>query len=180
MARFANLLEALNEAPANQPFVTFWVDEDQRETLTFAEFRLRACQQASALRSRVTSGDRVVVIMEQAIPAMAAFVASMMLGVVPAILAGPNFKVDPAKYRSGLAGVTANLGARAVVIDEQFPEELIACVALGRETALVRAGGKDPVAGKELPDLPAIVPTIQPGSLAFIQHSAGTTGLQKG
>ncbi len=46
----------------------------------------------------------------------------------------------------------------------------------GDETALVRAGeasgdGRD----EELPD-----PGNQPDSLAFIQHSAGTTGLQKG
>ena len=56
----------------------------------------------------------------------------MMLGAVPAFLAYPNIKVEPAKYRSGLAGVTANLGAKAVVIDEEFPEEMLEYVTLER------------------------------------------------
>ena len=58
--------------------------------------------------------------MPQDIPAMATFVGAMMLGAVPAIIAYPNFKVEPAKYRFGLAGVTANLSAKVVVIDEEL------------------------------------------------------------
>ena len=45
---------------------------------------------------------------------MAVFAGAMMLGAVPAFLAYPNFKIDPAKYRSGLAGVTANLERQGV------------------------------------------------------------------
>ena len=52
---------------------------------------------------------------------MTIFVGAMMLGAVPAFLAYPNFKVEPSKYRSGLAGVTANLSAKVVVIDKEFP-----------------------------------------------------------
>jgi acyl-CoA synthetase (AMP-forming)/AMP-acid ligase II len=184
--RFANLVEALRAAPDNRPFVTVWIDEDERQRVTFAEFRRRAHVEADALRDRgLTAGDRVVIIMPQGIPAMTTFVAAMMLGAVPAFLAYPNFKIEPSKYRSGLAGVTANLSAKAVVIDEEFPEEMLGCVSVGRETKLLRAGGKD-LGGEKGPldlqkcDLQREAPKIQPESLAFIQHSAGTTGLQKG
>ena len=61
---------------------------------------------------------------------MATFVGAMMLGAVPAFLAYPNFKVEPSKYRSGLAGVTANLSAKVVVIDEEFPDEMLGYVSL--------------------------------------------------
>jgi len=37
-----NLIGALDAAPPDRPFVTYWVDEDERETVTFAEFRARA------------------------------------------------------------------------------------------------------------------------------------------
>ena len=180
MIRFANLIDALDAAPDDQPFVTVWIDEDERETVTFSEFRRRARWEASALkRHGLTAGDRLVIIMPQGISAMTTFVAAMMLGAVPAFLAYPNFKVEPSKYRSGLAGVTATLHAQAVVIDQQFPEEMLECVALGPETKLLRAGGTNS-SDENSPGLQKNVRRIEPDSLAFIQHSAGTTGLQKG
>jgi len=180
LIQFPNLIEALEAAPGGQPFVTEWIDEDERRTVTFAEFRDRAQSHAGALAAQgVMDGDRVVIIMPQGIPAMTTFVAAMMLGAVPAFLAYPNFKVEPSKYRSGLAGLTANLRAKAVVIDQEFPEEMLGCVALGHETRLIRAGDNSAGApGEGLLRKDRV--EIRPGTLAFIQHSAGTTGLQKG
>ncbi len=175
--QFRNLLDALDSAPASRPFVTAWIDEDEQETLTFADFRQRARGQAAKLRdSGVTIGDRVVIIMPQGIAAMTAFVGAMMLGAVPTFLAYPNFKIEPSKYRSGLAGVTANLNARAVVIDEEFPEEMLGHVSLEAATKLIRA--RELRDANQQSDIP--LPVIRQESLAFIQHSAGTTGLQKG
>ena len=139
--KFRTLIDALNAAPGDRLFVTAWIDEDEREEVTFAEFRRRSRVQAALLRDHhVAVGDRVVLIMPQGIPAMTTFVGAMMLGAVPAILAYPNFKVDAAKYRHGLAGVTANLAAKVVVIDEEFPADLLDHVHLGNGTELIRAG----------------------------------------
>jgi acyl-CoA synthetase (AMP-forming)/AMP-acid ligase II len=145
-------------------------------TLTFADFRRHAYLQAGMLRDQgVTAGDRVVIIMPQGIPAMTTFVGAMMLGAAPTFLAYPNFKIEPSKYRSGLTGVTANLKAKTVVIDEAFPDEMLGHVSLDEGTRLVRAGTGNVADDKDL-----VRPDIQADSLAFIQHSAGTTGLQKG
>ncbi len=172
-----SLIDALAAAPGDRPFVTAWIDEDERGNVTFAEFRRRARLQATIFCDHgVMVGDRVIIIMPQSISAMTTFVGAMMLGAVPAFLAYPNFKVEASKYRSGLAGVTANLNAKIVVIDEEFPDDMLGHVSLGAETRLLRAkdsGG--PGADVKLPEL-----ANQAGSLAFIQHSAGTTGLQKG
>ena len=170
------LTDALNAAPATREFITAWNDEDDCETVTFGEFRRRAHAQAALLqRHGATTGDRIVIIMPQGIPAMTVFAGAMMVGAVPAFLAYPNFKVEPSKYRSGLAGVTANLRARLVVIDAQFPDEMLGHVALGDGTELLRSGDDIAAADEKISD-----PGIQPDSLAFLQHSAGTTGLQKG
>ena len=170
------LIDALLSAPADRPFVTAWIDEDEQETATFGEFRRMARIQALLLKDQgVSVGDRVVLIMPQGIPLMATFVGAMLLGAVPAILAYPNFKVEPAKYRFGLAGVTANLHARVVVVDSQFPDDLLGHIGLG-DTHLLRAADAGINGGEaDLTD-----PENTPDSLAFIQHSAGTTGLQKG
>jgi acyl-CoA synthetase (AMP-forming)/AMP-acid ligase II len=177
MARFRNLIDALADAPGDRPFITAWIDEDERETVTFAEFRRHARAQAKALSDRnVNAGDRVVILMSQSIPAMATFAGAMMLGAVPAFLAPPNFKVEASKYRAGLAGVTANLKAKVVVIDDEFPEDMMEHVYLSEEAQVIRTiDGKSVSADVELPEL-----EIRPENLAFIQHSAGTTGLQKG
>ena len=174
--KYRTLVDALLSAPAERPFVTAWIDEDDRETATFGEFRRMARLQALLLKGNgVAVGDRVVLIMPQGIPLMATFVGAILLGAVPAILAYPNFKVEPAKYRFGLAGVTANLRAKVVVIDRPFPHDLLGHVSLGQARLLraVEAGVNGGEA--ELSD-----PGNAPDSLAFIQHSAGTTGLQKG
>ncbi len=47
---YRTLLDALNFAPASRSFVTSWLDEDERETVTFGEFRRRARLQAALLR----------------------------------------------------------------------------------------------------------------------------------
>ena len=157
-----------------------WIDEDDHESITFGEFRPRAQAEAAALYEEgIAEGDRVVLIMAQGISAMTTFVGAMMLGAVPAFLAYPNFKVEPSKYRSGLGGVTANLRAKAVVIDENFPDEMLECVSLGSETKLLRAGRNNRKLGDSYYRRESS-PKIGSGSLAFIQHSAGTTGLQKG
>src|SRR5207244_5258616 len=96
-------------------------------------------------------------------------------GAVPAILAYPNFKVEPAKYRFGLRGVSANLKARLILVAPEFPDELLHDLSGDRDVRVVRCD--DTVGSAALADAP---PAIDPDRLAFIQHSAGTTGLQKG
>lgn len=179
MLQFSNLVAALEAAPEESPFVTFWIDEDERETVTFGEFRCRARAEAAALHGAgVTTSDRLVFIMPQSIAAMTSFAAAMMLGAVPAFVAYPNFKVEPSKYRAGLSGVTANLSAKAVVIDQNFPENMMGCVAMGQETKVIRSGAE--LSKEPAKSFDTNSDAIRSESLAFIQHSAGTTGLQKG
>src|SRR3984893_13658752 len=129
---FRTLLEAFLAAPPAQPFVTTWNDDDHLYTMTFGEFLNRARSHASYFRHHnVKAGDRIILIMPQGISLMAAFVGAMLLRAVPAILAYPNFKLEPAKYSFGLSGVSANLRARLVVLDEAFPEDLLGHVAFG-------------------------------------------------
>jgi fatty-acyl-CoA synthase len=175
--RFRTLVDALLAAPRQQPFITMCHDEDDVQTVTFEEFIQFAKLQAAHFQGYgLRAGDRVILIMPQGIPLMAAFVGSMLLGAVPAILAYPNFKVDPDKYRSGLAGVSENLQARLVVVDDEFPTELTDHLVMSQGAQLVHsANSSTPSADPRPPNT-----YYSPGSLAFIQHSAGTTGLQKG
>jgi fatty-acyl-CoA synthase len=175
--QYGDLFAALAAAPAEQPFVTEWHDESDQCSVTFGEFRHRAQAQASFLKSEgVRAGDRVVLILRQGITLMTAFAGAMMLGAVPAILAYPNFKVDPAKYRQSLRGVTSNLRAPFLLVDAQFPDPLLANLDLDAATKFLRSPNEIATHHETL----SRDATIRPDQLAFIQHSAGTTGLQKG
>jgi len=174
---FRTLTEALLAAPQGKPFVTMWSDDDDVRTLTFGEFTRWAQSQAAYFRQQgLVRGDRIILIMPQGIALMAAFAGALLLGAVPAILAYPTFKIEPSKYRFGLSGVSANLKAKLVVIDDSFPEEFLDHVSLGDQSKLVRAlSSTSDSANGIAPDI-----SFAPQELAFIQHSAGTTGLQKG
>lgn len=174
---FRTLVEALFAAPPDKPFVTMWRDEDDIDSVTFAQFTRRSVIQAAGMREGgARAGDTVILIMPQGIPLMTAFAGAMMLGAVPAILAYPNFKVEPAKYRSGLAGVTRNLRARLVVVDQNLPEGFMSHLDTGEGAGLIR--GIDSTTGDS--EQLSVCACAGSDKIAFIQHSAGTTGLQKG
>jgi acyl-CoA synthetase (AMP-forming)/AMP-acid ligase II len=175
-AQFLTLVEALAAAPPERPFVTMWEDEDDVQTMTFGEFTRFACLQAERLRARgLRPQDTVVLVMPQGIPLLATFAGAMLVGAVPAILAYPNFKTDPAKYSSGLAGVLANLKAPMVAVQDESTEMLLG-------DHLPRNDGTQIVCSVALSDERPRLPNLpsEPERVAFIQHSAGTTGLQKG
>ena len=46
MLPYTNLVAALEAAPGDRPFITYWIDEDEHDTVTFFEFRQRACVEA--------------------------------------------------------------------------------------------------------------------------------------
>ena len=174
---FATLTDALLAAPTQKPFVTMWIDDDDERTFTFGEFtRWSNAQAASFKEQGVRKGDTVILIMPQGVTLMAAFAGAMLLGAVPAILAYPTFKVEPAKYRFGLAGVSANLNAKLVVVDASFPAEFLESISLGDQSKLMRVDSSPSISG----DIEVSHTPCEPQDLAFIQHSAGTTGLQKG
>ncbi len=172
---FETLSQALLAAPPERPFVTLWRDEDDVEIVTFGDFQERSWAQAESLQSQgVAKGDTVILVMPQGIPLMSAFAGAMLLGAIPAILAYPSFKVEPTKYRAGLQGVSANLRARLVVVDRELPPDLLAHVSNSEDGIAYASGALRPSEGFERNC------DSSRDQVAFIQHSAGTTGLQKG
>jgi fatty-acyl-CoA synthase len=177
MNKYPTLIDALFSAPQERPFVTVCNDDDDCETVSFGDFtRLAKLQAADFDNHGLRAGDRIILVMPQGILLMASFAGAMLLGAAPAILAYPNFKVDPSKYTSGLAGVSQNLQARLVVVDENFPSEFSQHLTMRKDATLVRTAR--PSAGSS--DVPLLNYSHSRDGLAFIQHSAGTTGLQKG
>src|SRR3990167_1484349 len=176
--KYSTLIEALREAPPNKPFVTLWHDDNDIETVTFGDFiRLAEAKALQLIRLGIGKGDIVILIHPQDINVMAAFAGTMMIGAIPSILAYPNFKVEPSKYKRGLMGVCSNLGARLILVDDKFPSDLIDLIEKSQETRVRII--RDSTGSVEKPERLSLQ-DIDSEKIAFIQHSAGTTGLQKG
>lgn len=169
------MLGAALAAPADRPFLSFWQGDACAERLAFGEFTHQAQRYAAWLAARgVAAGATVALVLPHGSALMAAFAGALWLGAVPTILAYPTFKVDPQKYRQGLAGVAAHLDATHVIIADELPTDL--------RDALMQTPTTHVVAPPATLPSPAAIPpraAVAPTDVAFIQHSGGTTGLQK-
>ena len=174
-----NLLDVIGKVLPENPFATFYGPDPAfaEEAVNHGDFRDLSRKFAALFRqSGVNPGDTIILVMQQGVSLMAAFAGAMWVGAVPAILAYPNFKLDPAKYRRGLMGVTSNLRARLIVLDPEFPASLEICFPAARDVGRLR------VSRQRLEEMEPTTFRYRPRAdeIAFIQHSAGTTGLQKG
>lgn len=145
-------------------------------SVNFGEFISLAEIKAQRLQScGLVAGEKVILLLPHGIELVAAFVGVMMLGGVPAILPYPTSKVEPNKYASGLAGVSANIKARFVVVDESFPPHLLNFIAT-ECTQVLRGFDGQSISSSGL----SVDARIGSSDVAFLQHSSGTTGQQKG
>jgi fatty-acyl-CoA synthase len=108
------------------------------------------------------------------------YLAVITLGALPSVLAYPNPKLHPDKFRQGLQGMARHSGLDWIITEQEL-ECVLHPLLDDRETTI--RGILFPLAGGN--NLPAngtfrIIHTqTTPDSPCFLQHSSGTTGLQK-
>ncbi|MBF0624063.1 MAG: AMP-binding protein [Magnetococcales bacterium] len=106
---------------------------------------------------------------------IAAFLGALWAGQLPTFLAPPSPRMEPRKYRESFAQMVTHIQPRWMVVDR---------LALGAvdPAALDGAAGCRLVRPEAVTDATAIRPPApQDGAaVAVVQHSSGTTGLQKG
>ncbi len=164
---------------AGETCLTVWKpgSEPEFESLSFGTFQRLSHRAAGwMVDAGVEIGDTVILLIRHPALLMVVFWGAVLRGAVPTILAYPNFKMDREKYAFGLAGVTAKTRSRLVIADSEFPPDLSALIDLPGGSSL-REISRQAVEAS----LPFTSdPRINPDHPVLLQHSAGTTGLQKG
>lgn len=145
----------------------------QKETsLTFGEL-VSATKRAAAFLNDagVKRGDVVVLIGTHHIDFYANWLGAVWLGAIPTILAEPSVRIDKQIYWTRLAALLERIQAKAVTIDPRIKVESDWSVNMLRFTysQVAESAGETPERIKANAD-----------DILLLQHSSGTTGLQKG
>ncbi|HYH42799.1 MAG TPA: AMP-binding protein [Burkholderiales bacterium] len=103
----------------------------------------------------------------------AAFIGGLLSGHIPTMLAPPSPRMERGKYASAFRQMVRHIEPDHLVVDKDVYRELETLDLAEASSVLVDAG--------TIPDRGDFAPCAHdPDGLALIQHSSGTTGLQKG
>jgi acyl-CoA synthetase (AMP-forming)/AMP-acid ligase II len=154
------------------PSVVYVRPGAEAQTVSRGEFWAASDRYAGGLGDLgVRAGDVVIIAHADGLDALYAFWGALRLGAIPSMFPILTEKLDPDAYLSHLRLLLRHAGARVVVSTETFAPALAEAVACPTATfARLRAA------------LPSTPPPVDPDpdDVAFLQHSSGTTGLQKG
>ncbi len=175
-----HLVRAEREAPDRAVIHLLRAREADR-TITGREFMRGAAAYARAYQAAgVRPGEVVVLILQHGEPIVFAFFGAILHGAIPSIMPFLTEKLSPEKYRDDLKALIDVTRPAAVLTFREFEPEVRAADALGALRVVLLA--EDVAAGEAAePDPHALAGLSRaPEDITLLQHSSGTTGLQKG
>jgi fatty-acyl-CoA synthase len=173
-ARSRTLLDVVGDhgADPDARAVVYLRPGSDAETVSRREFWERADRCANGLRELgLRRGDVVILAHADGLDALYAFWGALRIGAIPSMFPTPTEKLDPDVYRTSMSLLVRHSGARMVVAADAFVpvlSEVVGCLTTG--FARLQASPSSAA--------PPVEPA--PDDVAFLQHSSGTTGLQKG
>ena len=161
--------------PDSTAITLITANDPQPRHVTVREFFDGAGRYAEALRDvQVGPRDLVILVMDHGEPLLNAFWGAMMLGAIPSIFPFLSDKLDPTLYYERVKALVTHSGATAVIASEQFAGPL-ADLLKDSGVRVIGESQLKPGSGKA-----SFTPGVGGDDIAFLQHSSGTTGLQKG
>lgn len=158
----------------DRPAVIYTATGEPPLIVSRAEFRERAQRYAAALAQVGLGQDDLVIIAHtQSLESVYLFWACLLRGAIPSMFPTLTEKLDPGVYLANLGELVRLSAVAAVLTTDEFAAHV------GPELDCPVYGS---AALGELPPA-AAAPSVaapDPDAIAFLQHSSGTTGLQKG
>lgn len=147
--------------------------------VTYHEFFEQSARYAHALEKEgIRPGDLVALILQHGESVLYGFWGAMLLGAVPSIFPFLSDKLDPDRYFDSVRQLVDHSGVRVVITYSDLEADLKHHLdGLPGLNAIINAETLQ--AGGDVEHYLALNPA-QPEDTAFLQHSSGSTGLQKG
>lgn len=172
--QYRTLLDAAALQGGDAPAVIYVATGEEPQIVTRDAFRAAVMQYAAALQHMgIAPRDLVVIAHTQNLESIFAFWGAILAGAIPSMFTTLTEKLDREIYMRGMAELVRLSQVRAVLTTDEFAPTLaehVDCPVYGSEAlkTSIQAGAAPQIH------------TPQPERIAFLQHSSGTTGLQKG
>jgi acyl-CoA synthetase (AMP-forming)/AMP-acid ligase II len=178
-ATLPGLLHELERLDAERVAIVFQLEDDDHP-ITYRELVQRAGGFARALKvAGIEAGEPIIIILEHSLDLVFSFFGALLNGSIPAIMPFLTEKLSPDRYRESLASLIEITRPAALVSYRGFESEIDLLPIPGssvRTVIYVDDQRQDPEwIWDEVGELER-----DPEGLALLQHSSGTTGLQKG
>ncbi len=178
-AHYHTLLDAVALQSENdeRPALIYLETDRAPLTITRRAFRQAVTAHAAGLRRiGIVPRDLVIIAHTQNLESIYAFWGALLCGAIPSMFPTLTEKLDPDVYRHSMAELARLSEVRAIFTTDEFEPQLAAakmpCQVFG-STHLAQSVSNA--------DVESFVFHIPVGDeIAFLQHSSGTTGLQKG
>jgi acyl-CoA synthetase (AMP-forming)/AMP-acid ligase II len=128
----------------------------------------------------IQPGDVILLVLQHGVDLLYSYFGAVLQGAIPAIMPFLTEKLLPERYRADLAGLISISQPTAIVTYPEFELEVRAAIKPDHDlvkTIIV----SNQVEGPCSPQFSSFDGLRRkPGDIALLQHSSGTTGLQKG
>src|SRR5574341_1795834 len=190
MTTLAHLLQRNFAGFPERPAVHLLYNRRPDFTMTYRTLMQGAAGYARALDAAgIQPGEVVVLILQHGEALVHSFFGAILHGAIPSIMPFLTEKLTPDKYRQDLAALVEVTRPAAIVTYPDFVPEVRAALRRREAPRAERAGDGpvravlvsadiQPMAGPDLDATPGL--RRSPDDVVLLQHSSGTTGLQKG
>ena len=173
----------LNQAYQNQPDFTILTLQHAGQPdipVSYRELIEGAAGYAGTYQELgIQPGEVIILILEHGRDLVNAFWGAVLHGAIPSIMPFLTEKLLPERYRADLAALIAVTQPAAIVTYPEFENEIQP--ALKTDDSVRQVILSNTVQGPSIPDFEKFAGfQRQPGDIVLLQHSSGTTGLQKG
>jgi fatty-acyl-CoA synthase len=173
------LLDNYHQAP-DQTALTLLFSRQPPIVWTYRDLMVKAAGYAAALeKAGVQPGEVVILIHDHGEDLAASFFGAVLRGAIPSIMPFLTEKLAPDQYRSALAALFEICTPAAVATYPEFVAEVRRAAGDHSPLRTVLVSGEIPA--QPHPDFdhwPGL--KRSPEDIVLLQHSSGTTGLQKG
>ncbi|KPL87414.1 fatty acyl-AMP ligase [Levilinea saccharolytica] len=180
MTTFAEVLRQYHrETPERVCMVLQHSGQEDRK-VTYRELLEGANAHARSLQAAgIQPGEVVILILQHGSDLVFSFFGAVLHGAIPSIMPFLTEKLLPERYRADLASLVSITRPAAIITYPEFEAEVRAALHPGDSVrAVLLADQVEPPSAPDFDQLQGLRRT--PQDIVLLQHSSGTTGLQKG
>jgi len=177
---YTSITQPLIERAVDDPNHTsiIFIEQESAREISANQFNQHALQHAQALANiGIARKDLVILVLQHSEVLLSAFWGALYLGAIPSIFPFLTEKLDPTLYIERVKKLISESGAKAIITYPEFRQQLTDLL-IDSDCSVLSTDQVSNHADTDISDINSGTHSIN--DIAFLQHSSGTTGLQKG